>query len=250
MQQPRIPVISRTSTTPDGERIYAIGDIHGCANLLALLFEKILLDDAKADAARKARLVFLGDYIDRGHASKNVIDLLLTIAGMMPDTLFLMGNHEVLLTRFLHNSDYFWDWASNGGIETLVSYGALRPDARLERSGGAATRVELLRKMSIRHQEFFDGLKTSAIMGDYFFVHAGVRPGRALDQQNEDDLLWIRSAFLDYKGDFGKIIVHGHTPVEEPENRPNRIGVDTGAVFTGRLTAVVLEGPVRRFLHT
>lgn len=250
MKQAEIPVGQSASATPDGERIYAIGDIHGCANLLALLFEKILLDDAKADSARKARLVFLGDYIDRGPASKGVIDLLLTIAEMIPDTLFLMGNHEVMLTKFLHNSEYFKGWAANGGMETLASYGVIKPDAKLERLNSAAIRMELLRAMTLPHQNFFDHLKTSATIGDYFFAHAGVRPGRALHQQQDDDLLWIRSPFLDYEGDFGKVVVHGHTPTELPENRPNRIGIDTGAFFSGRLTAVALEGTSRRFLHT
>ncbi len=250
MKDPFSPVSDRAASTPDGVRVYAIGDIHGCANLLSLMIEKMLLDDAKAASEREARFVFLGDYIDRGPASKGVVDLLLSFSELMPDTLFLMGNHEVLLTRFLENSDYLNGWASNGGIETLSSYGVLDDNVNRQRLNAAALRVETLRKMPMAHQEFFAGLRTSAVIGDYFFAHAGVRPGVALDRQNEDDLLWIRSQFLNYEGDFGKIVVHGHTPFDQPQSLPNRIGIDTGAFFTGRLTAVILEGSTRRFIQT
>ncbi len=241
---------NKTVSTPPGERIYAIGDIHGCADLLSILIEKMLLDDAKADADSKPRFVFLGDYIDRGPASKGVIDLLLSFSKIMPDTVFLNGNHEVLMTRFFENSDYLKDWGPNGGIETLASYGALDLTARRDRLNSATIRVDMLSKMPLAHQQFFAGLRTSVTIGDYFFAHAGVRPGVPLEQQHENDLLWIRGQFLDYDGDFGKVVVHGHTPSQQPESLPNRICVDTGAFFSGRLTAVVLEGAARRFIQT
>lgn len=236
------------SHAPGGARIYAVGDIHGCADLLSQLLEKIRLDAAQSPS-QKQWLIFLGDYIDRGPDSKGVVDVLLSLPETFPNTVFLKGNHEVLLTSALESNDALSHWTRNGGVATLASYGVSETSLQRGRLDSARLTLELEEKMPLSHMQFFSGLETSATLGDYFFVHAGVRPGVPLDRQDEDDLCWIRSEFLDYQGDFGKVIVHGHTPADEPENKRNRIGIDTGAVFTGVLTAVVLEGPERRFLH-
>ncbi len=236
--------------TPAGQRLYAIGDIHGCVDLLCELIDSIIAYDTFRGPAESSTLIFLGDYIDRGPNSRGVIDVLISIASVMPSTVFLKGNHEALLETFLEDGNGFENWAVNGGVETLASYGISL--ASLNENWGNNSRIRALAKAAIpeAHLAFLRNLKLYETFGDYFFVHAGVMPGIPLDRQSEDHLLWIREPFLSHKGDFGKMIVHGHTPIPEPEKRPNRIGIDTGAFFTGKLTAVVLDGENHQFLST
>lgn len=231
---------------PAGVRIYAIGDIHGRLDLLEQLQAKIEAD-ARDAGDLKIVQVFLGDYVDRGSNSKGVIDFL--IKSPLPgwDRTCLKGNHETMMSRFLEEATTLDMWGHSGGLETVHSYGAglsKTPSQSREKK----IRNQFAKKIPKAHRNFFSGLKLSAEFGDYFFVHAGVRPGVALDAQAERDLLWIRKEFVTSKMDFGKVIVHGHTPVAEPEVLFNRINIDTGAFKTNCLTCLVLEGDSQRFL--
>ena len=190
--------------------------------------------------------VTLGDYIDRGPDSRGVLDRL--ARNPFPtDFVALKGNHEALFETFLRDPSTADHWRRLGGLETLHSYGVDVGPLMRGRNYEAAAQA-LLAAVPPEHFEFLAALRGTLTLGRYFLCHAGVRPGVPLQRQSEDDLLWIRDEFLDSKTDFGKIIVHGHTPTEEPELLPNRINVDTGAFMTGRLTCAVLEGEEVRFL--
>jgi serine/threonine protein phosphatase 1 len=228
-------------------RLYVIGDIHGRADLLDLITEEIR-GDLTARPVDVATTVTLGDYVDRGPDSKGVIDRLARNPFPTP-YLALKGNHEEIFQAF---PDEPWrgpDWRYLGGLETLHSYGIAV--ARLMRDKGYEEASEALRaRLPPEHAAFLSSLKISISTDDYFLCHAGVRPGIPLDRQSADDLLWIRDEFLDSRADFGKIVVHGHTPAEQPEVCANRINIDTGAFATGRLTCVVLGDGPPRFLST
>ena len=224
---------------PDGIRIYAVGDIHGRADLLKGVFGAIDHHLARAGPAR-ALHVFLGDYIDRGPASREVVDLLIE-RGRRHESLFLKGNHEAFLFEVLQDASKLEAWKDYGGFQTLMSYGlapSLKPDADEQNQLVQG----LVNSMPPDHRRFFGRLRPSFVCGDFFFVHAGVRPGVPLRSQHEDDLLWIREEFLESEEDFGKVIVHGHTPVTKAEIRPNRINIDTGAYATGILTLLTIQG--------
>lgn len=231
---------------PAGLRIYAVGDVHGRADLLRRLLAQIAADAAGFKG--RCQLIFLGDYVDRGVDSRAVIDLL---TGGLPtgfEANFLKGNHEAALLAFLKDSAIGPDWFSFGGGATLLSYG-VAPDL-VQRGAFELARQQLLERLPAAHLSFLNSLHLSVAFGDYVFVHAGIRPGVPLADQQEQDLLWIRDAFLGSNAAHGVLVVHGHTVTAEPELRPNRIGIDTGAYATGRLTALVLEGKERRFLRT
>ena len=230
---------------PDDVRIYATGDIHGCVDLLDRLFKRIDADLAKNPAPHNIE-VFLGDYLDRGPASREVLDRLVE-RKRTHQTVFLKGNHEILLADFLSNPTVLADWQRIGGLETLLSYG-IRPSINADGATQAQLATAFSQALPEGHRRFLGDLKISFTCGDYFFVHAGVRPGIPLEKQREEDLLWIRQEFLLCEDDFSKIIVHGHTPVLQPEIRPNRINIDTGAYATGRLTCLILEADKKRIL--
>jgi serine/threonine protein phosphatase 1 len=227
------------ASLPDGIRIYAIGDIHGCTDLLRVLLAQIESDEAQYPCTRSI-IVFLGDYIDRGPDSRGTVDLLLACARVR-EVVILKGNHETFIRRFLDAPQSLNDWRSLGGLETLVSYG-LRPSLRRSHCDQERLSQELLAALPPEHLAFFESLPSSFICGDFVFVHAGVRPGIELRKQTEDDLLWIRDDFLHYSLPFEKFVVHGHTPVNAPDVRCNRANIDTGAFATGRLSCVVIEG--------
>lgn len=237
-------------TVPDGTRVYAIGDIHGCADRLRALHERILQDcrnaDAKGPAATRRVIVYLGDYIDRGPDSRGVIELLTStpLAGF--ERIHLKGNHETFMTDILDGAGELSLWLVNGGAATLRSYGI---DQLAVAAGIAGVRDALLHQVPAAHLEFLQALRFSHVEGDYVFVHAGLRPGVAIEAQDPYDLMWIRAPFLHSDADHGKIVVHGHTPSAEPVLRANRIGIDTGACMGGNLTALVLDGAERRFLQ-
>ena len=234
------------AAVPQGMRIYAVGDIHGCCQQLDALMQKI--DEDKQGSDLDSRLVFLGDYIDRGPDSKGTVARLLAVESSYRPT-FLMGNHDQTLLDFLKDPIVYRSWRGFGAQETLMSYGVMPP--RFDDEGEfAVARDRLERALPANHLNFLTNLQTSAQIGDYYFVHAGVRPGIALDDQIPADMLWIRLEFLESKQDFGKVIVHGHTPIERATRYANRINVDTGTYATGRLTAAVLEGESCRFLAT
>jgi serine/threonine protein phosphatase 1 len=223
----------------DGVRIYAIGDVHGCSLLLEQLL-KLIEAHTTAFPSRRPILVFLGDYVDRGPASREVIDQLIFLQ-QHREVVFLKGNHESYLIEFLKNPAVLPKWFQYGGLTTLRSYGITATsyfDPKEQEALASALSLALNER---RHIEFFDCLRSSFVCDDFFFAHAGVRPGIALDQQSEEDLLWIRDDFLRYEGDLGRIVVHGHTPVPHPEVCSNRINIDTGAYATGRLTCLIIE---------
>jgi serine/threonine protein phosphatase 1 len=224
---------------PEGIRIYAFGDIHGRSDLLKELFAVIDAHIAQNPVSRPIE-VFLGDYIDRGPDSAQTLDLLLE-RGLFRETVFLKGNHEAFLMEVFRDPGKLEDWRQFGGLQTLMSYG-LQPTLNPDSAEQADLIRALTEVMPRDHLTFLEGLKPSFVCGDFFFVHAGVRPGIPLKEQQESDLLWIRNEFLDSDENFGKFIVHGHTPVQKPDIRPNRINIDTGAYATGNLTLLTIQG--------
>jgi serine/threonine protein phosphatase 1 len=229
-------------------RLYVIGDIHGRADLLDQIVEKIDLD-MQQHPGSQCLTITLGDYIDRGPDSRGVLDRL--AHNPFPTKyIALKGNHEGLFEAFLQDPSSGQHWRALGGLETIYSYGV--PVGTLMTGQGFANACEAL-KLAVpdEHFRFLGSLKTSVTIGRYFLCHAGVRPGIPLERQRVDDLLWIREEFLSSKMDFGKIVIHGHSPNEWPEVRPNRINIDTGAFATGRLTCLVVESTrAPRFLFT
>lgn len=239
MRSPRLPRL------PEGLRVYALSDIHGCADLLERAF-KAIDEDLARSRPEQLQQVILGDYIDRGLDSRLTLDLLVA-RGRRDPMVFLKGNHEGVLLDFLRDPTRLHDWRQFGGLQTLISYG-LRPSL----NPNASEQLDLAKAFSAAlpadHRSFLEALTLSFSCGDYFFVHAGVRPDVALEDQQEEDLLWIRDEFLNSRADFGKFIIHGHTPVREPELRPNRLNIDTGGYATGRLALLRLEGTDLQFL--
>lgn len=229
---------SRRPKLPDGVRIYAIGDIHGCADLLDALLRRIETH-MLANPTRECIEIFLGDYIDRGPASQAVLERLVGHKQTYR-RVFLKGNHETYLSDFIKRPFILQDWQRLGGLETLMSYG-MKPAINAKAAEQAQLAADFSRTLPESHREFLRHLKSSFTYGDFFFAHAGVRPGIAFEKQREEDLLWIRDDFLFCEHDFGKVVVHGHTPVLQPDIRPNRINIDTGAYVTGRLTCLILE---------
>jgi serine/threonine protein phosphatase 1 len=236
-------------TGPVGTRLYAIGDIHGRADLLQQMTGLIREDAARHAAARNV-VICLGDYVDRGPDSRAVIDLLR--AAPLPgfEQVLLRGNHEDFMLHFLTDASVGWPWLANGGRETLESYGIDPPSAQAGPDALERAQRALAERLPVEHIAFLQGLKPLHEEGDFCFVHAGVKPGVALAKQREHDLLWIRDEFLTSHADFGRIIVHGHSITPVPDVRPNRIGIDTGAYMSGRLTCLVIEGTERAFLQT
>jgi serine/threonine protein phosphatase 1 len=224
---------------PSDTRIYAIGDVHGRADLLRQMFSAID-NSLMTHPVENALQVLLGDYIDRGPNSREVIDTLLARA-RRHQLVCLKGNHESYAVQFLSDPSVLSEWRRVGGVNTLLSYGvrpATRDDPRTQREIAEAFRAA----MPESHHRFLRNLALSFTCGDFFFTHAGVRPGISLARQWEQDLLWIRNDFLGHREDFGKIIVHGHTPAKKADIRSNRINIDTGAYVTGRLTCLILQG--------
>jgi serine/threonine protein phosphatase 1 len=224
---------------PEGMRIYAIGDVHGRLDLLSQLIRRI--DDHRArNPIGTAVEIFLGDYVDRGPSSCQVIEFLIDRVATH-SAICLRGNHEELLLQFLQNSSIYKTWFDLGGAATLLSYGVV-PGRQLLGADLESLRTAFRAAMPATHLEFLNSLPYSHTFGEYFFVHAGVRPGIAIARQAPHDMMWIREVFLSSKADFGKVIVHGHTPVMEPEILANRINIDTGAYATGKLTCLVVDG--------
>ncbi len=235
---------------PPGRRVYAVGDIHGRADLLARLIDSIIEDAARGGFEGKAVLIFLGDYVDRGFQSKDVIDILLSEKLSPFETYYLKGNHEAAMLQFLNDPSIGPRWAEFGGVETLVSYGIRPPRMRTSTDEWALASQQLNDLLPPDHLSFLSNLDISVRVGDYVFVHAGVRPGVPLDQQTEQDMLWIREDFLTDARKFDAVIVHGHTPANKPHKDSRRIGIDTGAYLSGRLTAARFEHDAVEFIST
>ncbi len=235
---------------PQGQLVYAIGDIHGRVDLLTRLLAKVEADAKRSGGVERKALVFLGDYIDRGPDSRAVVEVLLNHLPKGFDAHFLKGNHEAMLLDFLEEPSKLRQWLANGATSALQSYGV--DVLALERSGAGPElwRDAFLARLPETHVRFFDQLELAVSYGDYFFVHAGVRPGVPLGAQSPHDLIWIRGEFLRSRENFGKIVVHGHTPGDVPDILANRIGIDTGAVFSNRLTALRLADGTCGILQT
>jgi serine/threonine protein phosphatase 1 len=244
-----MPQAPAPTVTP-GTRLYAVGDIHGRLDLLQRLHVLIAADAAQSGAARRV-LVYVGDYVDRGPDSAGVIDLLLDSPLPGFEIVHLLGNHEDTMLRFPVDISVGPTWLYYGGVETLMSYGIdLHSNAWRNERELCRLQAEVRRRVPRRHVEFMQGMPLMHVEGDYLFVHAGIRPGVPLEAQEAEDLLWIRGEFLRSRADHGKIVVHGHTITEMPDAQPNRIGIDTGAFYSNRLTCLVLEGTGRWYLQT
>jgi serine/threonine protein phosphatase 1 len=234
-------------TAPEGWCLYAIGDVHGESRCLETLLSVIAADHRQrfGDSGEQPVLVFLGDYVDRGPDSRGVLDILCRLAtadagGHGPACRFLGGNHEAALLDFLADPVAGAEWLSYGGAETLASYGVRASTGIFDPVRCRALRDRLAERLPASHRVFLDRLEPMVTLGDYVFVHAGVRPGVPLERQRREDLQWIREPFLSSQRFHGKVVVHGHTPVDQPQFFSNRIAVDTGAYATGILTAVSL----------
>ena len=229
--------------TPDGMRLYVIGDVHGCDALLAAMHEGVAADLA-AHPCPDHRIIHVGDYADRGPESAAVIGRLAALAAADTRVICLRGNHDQMLLDFLADPEAGAPLLlMNGGKETLRSYGV---NLRGQNYSGLGS--QLAEKMPPADRAFLKALPLSLQFGDFLFVHAGIRPGVPLGEQDSQDLIWIRDEFLLDPRDHGFVVIHGHTPANPAEVRSNRINVDTGAVYGGVLTSVVLERTAYRFL--
>ena len=239
------------ASVPPGHAVYAVGDIHGRADLLEILLGRIAADAARHPEDRERCVVFLGDYVDRGTTSRAVVDRLLSDPLPGFGTVRLLGNHEEALLDFLDGRGGGMDWLSYGGLETLMSYGVPLRALPTDPGRAAELRAALAEALPPQHIAFYRSCTLYHLLGDFLFVHAGVRPGVSLQDQDPQDLLWIRDEFLRVNDPLpGKVVVHGHTICDLPQDRGHRINVDTGAFVSGRLTCLVIRGSDRRFLST
>lgn len=237
-----IDLVPAPAVLPPGQRVYAIGDVHGCLERLVAMHE-LIAEDLAERPSLDTTLIHLGDYVDRGPESAQVIEWLRAGPPVAVSRVVnLMGNHEHLMLSAIAGLDAEAAevWLANGGADSLMSWGVPRTVSQAEWAG----------RMPVAHLLFLRDLATHLQIGPYFFVHAGIRPGVPIEQQSRHDMLWIREPFLSSKVDHGAVVVHGHTPRQEPTVRPNRIGIDTGAVLGGSLTCVVLEEDSLGFLRT
>lgn len=237
--------VRQAPSVPSGERVYAVGDVHGRADLFADLIQIIEHDDAERGPARTT-VVLLGDLIDRGHDSAAVVDQARQW-GQRREVEFIQGNHEEMLLVSRDDTEAMRGFLKFGGLETLMSYGI---DAETSASADIEQLQELMNAAIPQDDfDFLDSFKKMVRIGDYLFVHAGVRPDTPLEHQLGRDCRWIREPFLSHRGDFGAFVVHGHTITPEPDVCANRIGIDTGAFLHGTLTAIGLQGQDRWFLQ-
>lgn len=233
------------ASVPAGERVYAVGDIHGRLDLFESLISLIEADDAAAPAA-KTTVVLLGDLVDRGPDSKGVVERARQWQRQR-QVRILAGNHEEMFLESFDNATTLRHFLRFGGRETVLSYG-------LDRAAYDVAEVEEVQAMMIEavpqdHRDYMAGFEDMIAIGDYLFVHAGIQPGVPFEEQERKSLRWIREPFLSHAEPHGAVVVHGHTITEAPVDKGNRIGIDTGAYNSGRLTALVLEGETRRYLE-
>jgi serine/threonine protein phosphatase 1 len=238
-----------SAKVPEGMRVYAIGDIHGRNDLLKNLLAQIEADD-RARGASNTQIIFLGDLVDRGPDSAGVIETALALRNSGTNVRFLLGNHEEVFLAACRKRDektlrYF---LRIGGDATLLSYPITRAEYLAMSHAELAERLETL--VPEAHLAFLEGFEDSIVIGDYAFVHAGIRPGVLIFDQKRSDLRWIREEFTGHRGDLEKVVVYGHTIYPEVEERGSRIGIDTGAYDSGKLTALGLEGGERWYLQT
>lgn len=238
--------VTQTYRIPPGERIYAVGDIHGRLDLFEQLILEIEADDSARNSANTT-IILLGDLVDRGPESSGVVEAAIQL-GSRRSVRALCGNHEEMLLKSLEDVKHMRAYLNHGGRETVLSY--LKHPDEYSRLTFDELIQNLLEVLPEDHLKFFQALENKVVFGDYLFVHAGVRPGIAIDDQSLSDLRWIREPFLSSDQPCGYCVIHGHTISDEPEVRSGRIGIDTGAYQSGRLTALGLEGEERWFLST
>lgn len=232
-------------------RVYAIGDVHGRLDLLVELLDMIGRDDWRRKQRDETCLILLGDYVDRGPQSRDVIDFIIKLREQWPSMTCLMGNHEQVFQMAINGDEQavrFFTRDGVGGCETLMSYGITKRQIKELAPGELWDMID--KAVPQEHKDFLASLNSQAIIGDYAFVHAGIQPGVPLADQEDTDLYWIRDAFLEFEEPHPYMIVHGHSIREDVEMRTNRIGIDTGAYATGRLTAIGLEGTECWFMST
>lgn len=238
---------ARPARTPDGTRIYAVGDIHGRADLLGEMQRKIE-QDASYHADKHRVLIYLGDYVDRGPQSREVLERLSNHALDGIETHFLIGNHEQAMLGFLDKPLKFVDWLNFGGLATLASYGV--PHGGQDADSLMLTAAALKAAIPAHQMAFLRQLERLYQVGDYLFVHAGIAPEVPIASQRTHDLLWIRGQFLNYTKPHPAMVVHGHHVTDNIDLRPNRIGIDTGAYATGCLSCLILDGTDRELLDS
>lgn len=233
----------RIARVPDGERWYVIGDIHGRRDLLEALQEAIEADDEGSTATT---VVFLGDLVDRGPDSKGVVKLARKW-GESRKVRYLAGNHEEMFLQSFEDKEVLRHFLKHGGRETVLSYGIdKRAYSKMKLGELQDAMHEAVPK---KHRDFLESFEDLIVAGDYVLVHAGINPKASIEEQKQSDLRWIRDRFLRHEEPFSHVVVHGHTIFEDVEHRDHRIGIDTGAFRTGRLTALVLEGSDRRLIQ-
>lgn len=235
----------RLPRVPDGERYYVIGDIHGRCDLLDALIEAIEADDAALGPA-DTTVVFLGDLVDRGPESARVIEVAMQL-GERRKCRYLAGNHEEMFLESFEDKEMLRHFLKHGGKQTILSYGIKKK--RYTELTMKELQAEMRALVPREHVDFLEKMEDILIAGDYVFVHAGINPKRAIDDQKKSDLRWIRDRFLKHREPFSHVVVHGHTIFEDVERTDYRIGIDTGAFRTGKLTALVLEGEDRRLIE-
>lgn len=242
-----LPAASKPAVPP-GMRVYAIGDVHGRADLLERLLAAIEHDHGSRPPATRVT-IFLGDLVNRGPSSRNVVEIIRQLANGPQSVHLIKGNHEEMLLKTLTgDAQTMRQIMRIGGRQMLTSYGI----SEQELDAGSYTDLALLvsERFPKEHKCFLEKAEDSLVIGDYLFVHAGIRPEKPLVEQTPQDMRWIRGEFLDFEGELEKVVVHGHSIAMEVQEHPHRIGIDTGAFATGVLTALVLEGEERRFLQT
>lgn len=238
-----------TARVPDGARIYAIGDIHGRNDLLQALLAQIEADDAARGPA-DTQIIFLGDLVDRGPDSAGVIETAMALRASGRKVRYLLGNHEEVFLAACRKRDTktLRFFLKIGGDSTLQSYPITRAEYQALDLEELAARLDSL--IPEAHLAFLESFEDRIVIGDYAFVHAGIRPGVPIDEQKRSDLRWIREEFTGHRGDLEKVVVYGHTIYDDVEERGSRIGIDTGAYASNKLTAIGLEGGERWYLQT
>ncbi|MBI1188582.1 MAG: serine/threonine protein phosphatase [Alphaproteobacteria bacterium] len=239
---------AQPATFLEGRVGYAVGDIHGRADLLERMLDQLEAAHPSPAPETAPIVVFLGDYADRGPDSRRVVDVLLAGRPFGFERRFLCGNHEAMLLAFLRDPVENRHWLSTGGMETIVSYGlpAISPDASPAAIAELGARFR--ETLPASHLKFFVDLERYVTLGGYAFVHAGVNPEKDLERQSDAELFWIRKKFLEARRAYPFVVVHGHTPSRAPYRDGRRIGIDTGAYLSGVLTAVKLHGERAEFI--
>ena len=241
---------AKPPAVPPGRLVYAVGDIHGRADLLENMLAQIETDRRSGPVHGAPTIVFIGDYVDRGLRSRDVIERILALASEGYEPIFLKGNHEAAMLTFMDQPQTGPTWFALGGAETLYSYGVAAPKPTASPTVLRFAARALRAAMPPTHLNFLARLKLHAQLGNYLFVHAGLRPGESLEKQTETDMLEIRAPFLNSRRRWPFVIVHGHTPVESVDRKKTRIAIDTGAYATGKLSALRLEGDGVKVLTT